>query len=52
MQMKLLGISNVDFGIIDQRLVKFFISGGYCRKKWEYNGTVHHLFIDFKKACV
>jgi hypothetical protein len=19
-------------------------------KKWEYNGTVHHLFIDFKKA--
>jgi hypothetical protein len=21
-------------------------------KKWEYNGTVHQLFIDFKKACV
>jgi hypothetical protein len=20
-------------------------------KKWEYNVTVHHLFIDFKKAC-
>jgi hypothetical protein len=20
------------------------------QKKWEYNGTVHHLFIDFKKA--
>jgi hypothetical protein len=20
-------------------------------KKWEYNETVHHLFIDFKKAC-
>jgi hypothetical protein len=20
-------------------------------KKWEYNGTVHRLFIDFKKAC-
>jgi hypothetical protein len=19
-------------------------------RKWEYNGTVHHLFIDFKKA--
>jgi hypothetical protein len=19
-------------------------------EKWEYNGTVHHLFIDFKKA--
>jgi hypothetical protein len=21
-------------------------------KKWKYNGTVHQLFIDFKKACV
>jgi hypothetical protein len=21
------------------------------QKKWEYNGTVHQLFIDFKKAC-
>jgi hypothetical protein len=20
-------------------------------KKWEYSGTVHQLFIDFKKAC-
>jgi hypothetical protein len=20
-------------------------------KKWEYNGTVYQLFIDFKKAC-
>jgi len=20
-------------------------------KKWEYNGTIHQLFIDFKKAC-
>jgi hypothetical protein len=20
-------------------------------KKWEYNGTVHQVFIDFKKAC-
>jgi hypothetical protein len=20
-------------------------------EKWEYNGTVHQLFIDFKKAC-
>ena len=20
------------------------------KKKWEYNETVHHLFIDFKKA--
>jgi hypothetical protein len=21
------------------------------QKKWEYNGTVHQLFTDFKKAC-
>jgi purine nucleoside phosphorylase len=21
----------------------------YCRKKWEYNETVHQLFVDFKK---
>jgi hypothetical protein len=20
-------------------------------KKWEYNGTVHHLFIDSKQTC-
>jgi hypothetical protein len=20
-------------------------------KKWEYDGTIHHLFTDFKKAC-
>jgi hypothetical protein len=50
MQIKLLGITYVDFGVIDQRLIKFYISGRYLRKKWEYNGTVHQLFIDFKKS--
>jgi hypothetical protein len=49
MQMKL-GITNVDIGIIDQRLIKFSIPGRYLRKNVEYNGTVHQLFIDFKKA--
>jgi hypothetical protein len=49
MKMKLLGITSVDFGIIDQRLIKFSISGRYW-KKWECNGTVHQLFIDFEKA--
>jgi hypothetical protein len=39
----------VNFGVIDQRLIKFSISCRY-RKKWEYNDTVHQLFIDFKKA--
>jgi hypothetical protein len=23
----------------------------YWRKKWQYNETVHQLFVDFKKAC-
>jgi hypothetical protein len=27
--------------------VSFVVTG----KKWEYNGSVHQLFIDFKKAC-
>jgi hypothetical protein len=26
MQMKLLGITNVDFGVLDQRLIKFSIA--------------------------
>jgi hypothetical protein len=50
MQMKLLGITNVDFDVIGQRLIKFSVSGRYWRRIWEYNGTVHHLFIDFRKA--
>jgi hypothetical protein len=49
MQMKLLGITNVDFNIIGQRLVRSSICQ-ILEKKWEYNGTVHQLFIDFKKA--
>jgi hypothetical protein len=32
-----------------QGLMKFSISGGYW-KKLGYNGTVHQLFMDFKKA--
>jgi hypothetical protein len=50
MQMKLLGITSVDFDAISQRLIKFSISGRYWGKKSEYNGTVHQLFIAFKKA--
>jgi hypothetical protein len=50
MQMKLLGITNVDFDVIGQRLIRSSISVRYWREKWEYNGTVPHPFIDFKKA--
>jgi hypothetical protein len=47
--MKSLGISNVDFDVMVRRLIRFSISGSYW-KKWECNGTVHQLFLDFKKA--
>jgi hypothetical protein len=49
MQMKLLEITNVDFGAIDERLIKFSLSGIY-REKLQYNGRVHQLFINSKKA--
>jgi hypothetical protein len=44
-----LGITNADFNIIEQQLISFFIQQ-ILEKKWEYNGTVHQLFINFKKA--
>jgi hypothetical protein len=39
----------VDFEVIDQLLTKFPISD-ILEKKWEYNGTVLQLSINFKKA--
>jgi hypothetical protein len=36
--------------IIDQLLIRFSAFIRYWIKKWEYNETVHQLFIDFKKA--
>jgi hypothetical protein len=49
MSMKLLGIINVGSVITDLLWIRFSMSGRY-KKKWEYNGTVNQLFIDFKKA--
>jgi hypothetical protein len=48
MQMKLLGTTNVDFD--PNRSTDQFYIRQILEKKWEYNGTVHQLFIDFKKA--
>jgi len=31
-------------------LIIYSIFVKYLRKKWEYNKSVHQLFIDFKKA--
>jgi hypothetical protein len=47
MQVKLLGITNVDFDVIDQR---HFLYPADTGEKVEYDGTVHQLFIGFKKA--
>jgi hypothetical protein len=49
MQMKLFGNTKVDFSVIDQ-LVRFSIYVRCRKKKWDYNGTVHQLFIDLRKA--
>jgi hypothetical protein len=43
LQMKLLGITNVDFGVMDQRMIKFSISGGYWRK----NGSITAEYITY-----
>jgi hypothetical protein len=47
--MKLWANGYVDFEAVDQGLIKFSLSGRNW-KKWEYNYTVHQLFIDFMKA--
>jgi hypothetical protein len=46
MQMKLLGNTDAGFDIIDQQLITSSTVVIYWRK----SGTVHQLFIDFKKA--
>jgi hypothetical protein len=40
----------VGFDITDQLLIRFSAIVRYWRKKWQYNQTVHQLFIDCKKA--
>jgi hypothetical protein len=48
--MKLLGITNVDFDVNRSINDEIFYIWQILEKKWEYNRTVHQLFIDFKKA--
>jgi hypothetical protein len=43
MQTKLLGITNADFGVIDQQLIKFSVSGKYWRK----NGSIMVQYISY-----
>jgi negative regulator of genetic competence, sporulation and motility len=49
MSMKLLGIIRVGSIIKDLLLMRFSTLAS-TTEIWEYNGTVHQLFIDFKKA--
>jgi hypothetical protein len=44
--MKLLGLANVDFHVIDQT----FCIHQLFEKERKYSDTVHQVFIDFKKA--
>jgi hypothetical protein len=48
--MKLLGIISVGFNVTNQLLIRLSAFIRYWRKKWEYNETVHQLFIYFKKT--
>jgi hypothetical protein len=48
---EIIAIINADSDVTDQLLIRFSAFVRYWRKKWEYNETVHQLFIDFKKAC-
>jgi hypothetical protein len=40
----------VGFDVTDQLLIRIFWIRQILEKKWEYNETVHQLFVDFKKA--
>jgi hypothetical protein len=48
--MKLLGTMRVDSDVTDLLLITFSAFVRYWKKGWEFNETVHQLFIDFKKA--
>jgi hypothetical protein len=50
MSVKLLGTISVSSIVIDLLPIRFSTFERYQKKKWEYNGMVHQLFIDLKKA--
>jgi hypothetical protein len=47
---KIIGIISVGFEVRDHLLIRSFTFVRYYRKKWEYNETVHQLFVDFKNS--
>jgi hypothetical protein len=50
--MKLLGIISVGFDVNRSTTDQIFCIRQILEKKWEYNETVHQLFIDFKNDSV
>jgi hypothetical protein len=48
--MKILGIISVGSVVNRSTMDQIFYIRQILEKKWEYNGTEHQLFIDFKKA--
>jgi hypothetical protein len=40
----------VGFDVTDQVLIRLSAFFRYWRKKWEYNETIHHPFVAFRKA--
>jgi hypothetical protein len=50
MSRKLLGIIGVGFHCNRSTMNHIFYIWQILEKKWEYNGMVHQLFYDFKKA--
>jgi hypothetical protein len=46
----MVAIISAGYDVTDQLLIRLFAFVRYWRKKWEYNKTVHQLFIDFKKT--
>jgi hypothetical protein len=40
----------VDFEVIDRLLIRYSAFVRCWRKKWEYNGRIHQLFLYFEKA--
>jgi hypothetical protein len=47
-----LGIVSVGFDVTDQVLITFSAFVRYFREKWEYNETVHTLFITSRKPTI
>jgi hypothetical protein len=48
---EIVGVISVGFNITHQLLIRYSCICQILEQKWEYNVTVHQLFIDFKIAC-